>query len=123
MSRDGIVQGFALGHRLDGEFGRRHPVVVLDALGVGAGARGHGGAQDLMKQLQSEARARGAHELRSQVSWPNKSLMRFFARAGFKLGARLVLGRPCAKLPGELRPGEGESFGEDLSEDESPFAG
>jgi len=116
-TENGVVQGFALGHRLDGEFGGQRPVVVIDALGVEAAARGHGGAQDLMKQLQAEARSRGAHELRSQVIWPNEPLMRFFAHAGFKLGSRLVLGRPCAKAPGELRAGEAESFGESLSED------
>ena len=55
-TENGVVQGFALGHRLDGEFGGQRPVVVIDALGVEAAARGHGGAQDLMKQLQAEAR-------------------------------------------------------------------
>ena len=112
-----VVQGFALAHMLDGEFGGRHPVAVLDAVGVDQSVRGHGGAHALLKDLQTAARGRGAHALRTQVDWPNEPLMHFLGAAGFKLGSRLVLGRPCAKYPGETLPGEVDGGGEDLSED------
>lgn len=111
------VQGFALAHMLDGEFGGRHPVAVLDAIGVDKSVRGHGGAHALLKDLQTAARGRGAHALRTQVDWPNEPLMHFLGAAGFKLGSRLVLGRPCAKYPGETLPGEVDGGGQDLSED------
>ncbi|MFO1115981.1 MAG: GNAT family N-acetyltransferase [Beijerinckiaceae bacterium] len=114
---NGRIQGFALAHMLDGEFGGRHPVAVLDAIGVDSAVRGHGGAHALMKELQTAARGRGAHSVRTQVAWPNEPLMHFLGSAGFRLGTRLVLGRPCAKFAGEMRPGEVESNGEDLSED------
>jgi ribosomal protein S18 acetylase RimI-like enzyme len=113
----GRLQGFLLAHMLDGEFGGRHPVAVLDALGVDPSTRGHGGSHALLKELQTAARGRGAHELRTQIAWPNEPVMHFFGTAGFKLGSRVVLGRSCAKAPGELRPGEANSEGQDLSED------
>ncbi len=113
----GMVQGFALAHMLDGEFGGRRPVAILDAVGVHRTVRGHGGAHALMKDLQTAARGRGAHALRTQVNWPNEPLMHFLGQAGFRLGTRLVLGRLCEKYPGETRPGEADGDGEDLSAD------
>ena len=112
-----VVQGFVLAHMLDGEFGGRHPVAVMDAIGVNKSVRGHGGAHALMKELQLAARARGAHAIRTQVTWPNEPLIHFLGTAGFKLGTRLVLGRPCAEFRGDSRPGEAESDGRELSED------
>lgn len=112
-----VVQGYVLAQMLDGEFGGRHPIAVLDAIGVDPAMRGHGGAHALLAELQKAARGRGAHALRTQIGWPDDALMHFLAAAGFTLGTRLVLDRPCAKFPGELRPGEGEADGPDLSED------
>jgi len=114
---DGEIQGFALAQMLDGEFGGRRPIAVLDAIGVGSAVRGHGGAHALMKELQVAARGRGAHSLRTQVAWPNEPLMHFLGASGFKLGARLVLGRACSKYPGETRAGEVDGGGQNLSED------
>ena len=114
---NGLIQGFALAQMLDGEFGGRHPVAVLDAIGVDQSVRGRGGAHRLLQELQIAARGRGAHALRTQVAWRNERLIHFLGSAGFRLGGRLVLGRPCAKFPGEMRPGEAESDGRDLSED------
>ncbi|MDE2362403.1 MAG: GNAT family N-acetyltransferase [Hyphomicrobiales bacterium] len=114
---NGMIQGFALAHMLDGEFGGRHPFAVLDAIGVDRTVRNHGGAHALLKELQTAARGRGAHAIRTQVAWPNETLMHFLGQAGFRLGSRLVLGRSCAKQPGEFRPGEAETDGQDLSED------
>ena len=59
------------------------------------------------EELQTAACGRGAHSVRTQVAWPNEPLMHFLA-AGTGLGTRLVLGRPCAKFAGEMRPGEAE---------------
>lgn len=114
---DGVVQGFVLAHILDGEFGGRHPIAVLDAIGVDKGARGHGGAHALLAELQKAARGRGARAVRTQASWPDEAIMHFLAAAGFQLGTRLVLDRPTVRAPGELRPGEEESEGQDLSQD------
>ena len=103
---NGVVEGHALAHMLDGEFGIRKRVAVLDAIGTSQSVRGHGGARALVKELQLAARASGAHALRTQALWSNESMMHFLAAAGFKLGTRIVLDRPCAKKPGEMRLGD-----------------
>jgi ribosomal protein S18 acetylase RimI-like enzyme len=105
---DGVVQGHALAHMLDGEFGLRKRVAVLDAIGTSQSVRGHGGAHALIKEMQLAARASGAYALRTQALWSNESMMHFLAAAGFQLGSRIVLGRACAKSPGELRPGDAD---------------
>lgn len=105
---DGVVQGHALAHMLDGEFGLRKRVAVLDAIGTSQSVRGHGGAHALMKEMQLAARASGAHALRTQALWSNESMMHFLSAAGFQLGTRIVLDRACAKSPGEMRPGDAD---------------
>ncbi|MGO9356471.1 MAG: GNAT family N-acetyltransferase [Xanthobacteraceae bacterium] len=115
---NGVVEGHALAHMLDGEFGVRSPVAVLDAIGASPSVRGHGGGPLLVKVLQFAARASGARALRTQALWSNESMMHFLAAAGFRLGTRLVLDRPCARNAGERRPGDiGGDESQDLSRD------
>ena len=115
---NGRVEGHAHAHMLDGEFGIRKRVAVLDAIGTSQSVRGHGGARSLVKELQLAARASGASALRTQALWSNESMMHFLAAAGFRLGTRIVLDRPCAKNPGEIRPGAAEvDVSQDLSRD------
>jgi len=90
---------------------------VLDAIGVDKAARGHGGAHALIAELQKAARGRGARAIRTQLAWPDEGMAHFLAQSGFRLGTRLVLDRGTARQSGELRPGEAESEGQDLSED------
>ncbi len=91
--RDGQVVGFALAHRLDGEFGGAAPVGVLDAIAVDAAARASGVASALLEALEAVLRQRGVRELRTQVDWTERGLVSFFASAGFRLSPRLVLER------------------------------
>lgn len=114
---NGVVEGHVLAHMLDGEFGVRQPVAVLDAIGTSQSVRGHGGARTLVKELQLAARASGAYALRTQALWSNESMMHFLDAAGFKLGTRIVLDRPCAKNPGEMQMGDIDA---DVSQDLSP---
>ena len=111
---NGRVEGHAHAHMLDGEFGGRKPVAVLDAIGTSRSVRGHGGARTLIKELQLAARASGASALRTQALWTNESMMHFLAAAGFALGTRIVLDRPCSKNPVEMQKGELDA---DVSQD------
>ena len=92
---NGVVEGFVLAHILDGEFGGRHPVAVLDAIGTSLSARRRGGARALIRELQAAARGRGAHELRTQTLWSDEGMLHFLSVVGFKLDGRIVLDRPC----------------------------
>ena len=94
--RDGRLEGFVLAAILDGEFGGRAPVAVLDAIGVDPAAQGRGAGHALTKALDAAMRQRGVRELQSETAWANDALLRFFAAAGFKLAPRLILERPVS---------------------------
>jgi GNAT superfamily N-acetyltransferase len=104
----GRVVGFVFAHVLDGEFGGKAPVGVLDAIGVAQAARGAGVATALLEGLERALGGRGVQELRTQVEWTEHDMVGFFAAAGFKLAPRLVLERPCD------RPMDDEFAWEDL---------
>lgn len=91
---DGL-DGFVLAQILDGEFGGRHPVAVLDAFGVAPAARHRGIGHALFAALETALRRRGARELRTQASWHDRELLRLFEAVGFALAPRLVLERPA----------------------------
>lgn len=115
---NGVVEGHVLAHMLDGEFGGRHPVAILDAVGTSRRARGHGGGRALMRDLQAAARDRGAQALRTQALWTDEAMLHFLAAAGFSLGSRLVLDRPCARSAEEAQFGENEGgSGQDIPKD------
>jgi ribosomal protein S18 acetylase RimI-like enzyme len=107
---NGAVEGHVFAHLLDGEFGGRQPVAVLDAIGTSSAVRGHGGAHALMRDLQIVAQRRGAQALRTQVLWSNEPMMHFLGAAGFTLGTRLVLDRACGGADATRR---GDGAGED----------
>ncbi len=118
---NGVLEGLVLAHILDGEFGGRHPVGILDAIGTTAKVRGQGGAHALLAALIERLKARGAVELRTQTHWRDLPLTQFFAAAGFSLSPSLVLERKCARLDGEAAPGEtGGDGAENLSRDRVP---
>lgn len=89
----GHLVGFAFAQLLDGEFGGKFPVALLDAFGIASGSRGRGAGRGLMRELETMLRGRGARELQSQAPWTNHELLRFFAATGFTLAPRQVLER------------------------------
>jgi GNAT superfamily N-acetyltransferase len=94
----GGLDGFVLAQILDGEFGGRHPVAVLDALGVAPASRHRGIGHALFAALEAALRRRGARELRTQALWQDRELLRLFGAVGFTLAPRLVLERPAADV-------------------------
>ncbi|MGL1832153.1 GNAT family N-acetyltransferase [Rhodocyclaceae bacterium SMB388] len=88
------VVGFILGHLLDGEFGVRSRVAVLDAISVDPAHQRHGLARTLMSEFDRSAVERGAKEMRTQAQWDQPGLVEFFSAAGFRLAPRVVLERP-----------------------------
>lgn len=92
--RDGALLGFAFAQILDGEFGGKHPVAMLDAIAVVPTAHHAGIGRRLLAELEPILRSRGVHELRSQAGWSERELLRFLADSDFALAPRLVLERP-----------------------------
>jgi GNAT superfamily N-acetyltransferase len=97
FSRGGSLRGFAIARLQRGQFGRQDSVAVLDALGVESDNQRHGMGQLLVSHLLEILRQRGVRVLRSQASWKNHDLLRFFDGCGFALSSRVVLERTIAE--------------------------
>ncbi len=90
--------GFLFAQLLDGEFGHREPVAVLDAIGVAPDQQGKSVGRQLMAELDRIMEKRGVAELHTQASWHQPGLAEFFSSVGFELAPRLVLERPAERV-------------------------
>jgi ribosomal protein S18 acetylase RimI-like enzyme len=89
--RDGMLVGALLGSLHYGEFGQPEPIAVLDTVLVDRQFGRQGVASALLVQMVKNLRALRIERLRTEVSWDDQELMRFFHRKGFAPVPRLVL--------------------------------
>lgn len=88
---EGRVAGFLLASLYYGEFGVPEPVAILDTLAVDPGLRQQRLGSALLRQLVLNLRGLGIERVRTEVSWLQRDLLAFFARAGFEPAPRLCL--------------------------------
>lgn len=88
---DGIFAGFLLARVYYGEFGVMEMVAALDTIGVSPDFRGMGVGAALLAQLCQNLEGLGIPQLRTEVSWEDQDLLRFFHREGFVPAPRLAL--------------------------------
>jgi len=98
ISTAGALQGFAIARIQRGEFGHKHAVAVLDALGVDEGSGERGLGQAIMEGLIEMSGKLGVRSLQSQVNWTNLDLLHFFSSAHFRLAPRIDLERSVTEL-------------------------
>ncbi len=98
---DGVVEGYVLARKLEGEFGRSRPALRLEVISVRPGEQGHGYGDALLGALEADARKSGIFELRTQTVWKNHSMLGFLDHAGFELGRGQML--DCEIHAGRLR--------------------
>lgn len=91
VERDGMLEGYVLARRLEGEFGRAVPSLRVEVIGVRPGEQGHGLGDSLLGALEADARKHGATELRTQAAWTDHGMLRFLAHSGFILGGSQVI--------------------------------
>ena len=91
----GALAGYVIARLARGEFGGDTAHALLDSIGVDRGRRGKGLGRALMAGLDKELCRLGARELLSQTDWSNRSLLKFFAAAGFELAPVQLLERPA----------------------------
>lgn len=92
------LAGFLLARVAGGEFGRPEAAVFIEAIGVEPSHRGHHLGTDLIETLVATMTAREIHELATQASWREGSLLTFLDQRGFELSPRQVLERNTEPL-------------------------
>ncbi len=89
--RDGVLVGFMMARRMQGEFGRDEPALRIEVIDVHPEARHLGAALGLLAQLEAWCKRHGLDQIRSQAHWKHHSVLEFFDRAGFAFGRNHVI--------------------------------
>lgn len=77
--------GYLLARLLVGEFGRPHPGLRLEIVGVHNQARGIGVGAQLLQALITHARKHGLSELHTSAAWSDHAMLRWFDAMDFTL--------------------------------------
>jgi ribosomal protein S18 acetylase RimI-like enzyme len=94
----GSLHGFLQARLLEGEYGVRKPVAVLDNIGVEPGYQGQGIGQAMMQEFERILRHKDVTEIQTQADWRNQSIIGFLAKARFQLAPRQVLEREVSYM-------------------------
>jgi predicted N-acetyltransferase YhbS len=100
----GVLEGYVLARRLEGEFGSAEPALRLEVISVRPGEQGHGYGDALLGALETDARKRGVFQLRTQAGWKDHAMLSFLDHAGFHLGGNQVI--DCEIHSGRIGAGE-----------------
>ena len=87
----GMLKGYVLARKLEGEFGRVEPTLRLEVISVRPGEQGHGYGDALLGALEAHARENGIREIRTQATWKNHAMLGFLDHAGFNLRGSQVI--------------------------------
>ena len=88
---DDNVEGYAIARLQDGEFGGDHRLAVIDVIGVDPQTRRAGHGKLILDGVTTYADKAGAQEVRTQIDWQSRDLIRFFAGAGFAISDQYIL--------------------------------
>lgn len=103
---NGVLEGYVLARKLEGEFGRVEPALRLEVISVRPGEQGHGYGDALLGALEANARKHDIFELRTQAAWKDHGMLGFLDHAAFQLGSDQLL--DCEVHAGRIGSGDAE---------------
>jgi len=92
------LAGYGFARILEGEFGARSTIVELDDIGVDPDYQGKGIGKMVIAGIEQRMKTRSISTLRTQVVWPNLSMIGFFASTGFALASGQIIERDTSPL-------------------------
>lgn len=87
----GELKGYLLARLLEGEYGAKLPVAVLDAIGVEAACKGIGIGRQLLQNFIDILKHKQITEIHTEVDWRNTGFLNFLSAAGFLLAPKQIL--------------------------------
>jgi len=103
---DGVLEGYVLARKREGEFGHVEPALRLEVISVRPGEQGHGYGDALLGALEAHARAHQVREVHTQAAWRDRGMLSFLDHAGFSLGRSQLI--DCAIHAGKMGSGDDE---------------
>lgn len=91
-----VCYGFA--RILEGEFGARSAIAVLDDIGVDPEYRGKGIGKKVLAGIERRMKNKRIDTLQTMIDWRNHSMIRFFAATAFDLAPGQIIGRDTSPL-------------------------
>ena len=95
---DKKLAGYGFARILEGEFGARSAIAVLDDIGVDPGYRGKGIGKMVMSGIERRAKNKNIGTMQTQLLWSNHSMIRFFSSTGFTLAPGQIIERDTSPL-------------------------
>jgi ribosomal protein S18 acetylase RimI-like enzyme len=96
------LAGYGFARILEGEFGAKSAIAVLDDIGVDLAYRGKGIGKSVLSGIERRMKNKNVFTLQTQIAWSNHSMVRFFASGGFTLAAGQIIERDTSPLDEEV---------------------
>lgn len=93
-----MLAGYGFARILEGEFGAKSAVAVLDDIGVAPDYRGKGIGKMVLSGIERRMKNKKVSMLQTQVGWSNHPMIRFFASTGFVLAPGQIIERDTTPL-------------------------
>jgi len=96
------LAGYGFARVLEGEFGAKSVMAVLDTVGVGPEYQGRGIGKMILSGIQRRMKNRNINTLLTQTVWSKHVMIKFFASTGFSLASGQIIERDTSPLNGDI---------------------
>lgn len=94
------LAGYGFARVLEGEFGSKSAMAVLDTIGVAPEYQGRGIGTMILSGIERRMKNRDISVILTQTLWSRHAMIRFFAASGFSLATGQIIERNTAPLTG-----------------------
>ena len=101
VTDDKKLAGYGFARVLEGEFGTKSSMAVLDTIGVAPEYQGRGVGKMVLAGIERRMKNRNINALQTQTLWSRYAMIRFFAATGFSLASGQIIERDTSPLSGD----------------------
>ncbi len=101
VTDDKKLAGYGFARVLEGEFGTKSSMAVLDTIGVAPEYQSRGIGKMVLAGIERRMKNRNINALLTQTLWSRHAMIRFFAATGFSLASGQIIERDTSPLSGD----------------------
>ncbi|HIJ89182.1 MAG TPA: GNAT family N-acetyltransferase [Desulfuromonadales bacterium] len=98
------LAGYGFARVLEGEFGSKSAIAVLDTVGVAPEYQGRGIGNMILSGIERRMKNRDITVIQTQTVWSRYAMIRFFAATGFSMATGQIIERDTSPLNGDVAP-------------------